>query len=88
MRTFVTSNGETLARFGARVEVMSVLLDVTLPHLTAAQRIGITKLFRHGIEETMSLMDDMPMPAEYRSTLLEQTNMFLAILNTHGASHS
>lgn len=88
LNTFVKSNGETLARFGARVAVMSVLLDVTLPNLTAAQRAEITKLFRHGIEDTMSLMDDVPLPAEYHSTLLEQTNAFLAILNTNDVSHS
>jgi hypothetical protein len=88
LNTFLTSNGDTLARFGARVAVMSVLLDVTLPKLTLAQCVEITKLFRDGIEDTLSLMDDIPVPGEYRSTLLEQTNLFLAILNASGEIHS
>lgn len=76
------SNGKAVSRFGAQVVVMRKFIDATFPLLTATQREEIAKAFRHGIEDTMSLMDDLPLPAEYHSTLLEQTNTLLNMLQT------
>ncbi|MFL9868512.1 hypothetical protein PQR37_37265 [Paraburkholderia nemoris] len=87
LKTLVTSNGNAVSRFGAQVVVMSKFIDATFPQLTAAQCAEITKLFRHGIEDTMSLMDDMPLPAEYHSTLLEQTNNLLNALHRKSRAH-
>lgn len=83
----VTSNGHAISRFGAQVVVMSKFLDATFPHLTATQCAEITKSFRHGIEDTMSLMDDIPLPAEYHSSLLEQTNNLLNALDRKSKAH-
>ncbi|RDJ97579.1 hypothetical protein [Paraburkholderia lacunae] len=77
MTELVTSNGKAVARFGAQVVVMSKFIDATFPRLTATQCEEIAKAFRDGIDDAMSLMDNITLPAEYRSTLLEQTNTLL-----------
>lgn len=82
LTTLVMSNGKAVSRFGAQVVVMKNFIDATIPHLTATQRAEIAKAFRQGIEDTMSLVDDIPLPAEYHSTLLEQTNTLLNVLQT------
>lgn len=81
MSEVVLSNTEAMARLGARDVVMSRFLDAALQHLTASQCTEITKLFRCGIEDAMSLMDDVALPAEYHATLLAQTNLLLARLS-------
>jgi hypothetical protein len=45
------------------------------------QRIEVTRSFRQGIEEAMSLMDDVPLPTEYHSTMLKLTNTIIAALD-------
>jgi hypothetical protein len=82
LTTLVMSNGKAVSRFGAQVMVMRNFIDVALPHLTTTQRAEIAKAFRQGIENAMSLMDDISLPADYHSTLLEQTNALLNVLQT------
>jgi hypothetical protein len=65
---------------GARAMVMGKFIDAVLPHLTTLQRAEVTRSFRQGIEEALSLMDDVALPAEYHSALLELTNAILATL--------
>jgi hypothetical protein len=36
--------------------------------------VAISRSFREGIEDAMALMDDVALPAEYHSALLEFTN--------------
>lgn len=74
------SNVDGVARLGARVVVMSKLLDAALPHLTPLQRVAVEQAFRDGIEEAMAYVDDIAMPEQYHSTLLELTNQFLVAL--------
>jgi hypothetical protein len=69
-----TANLKTAAVLGARAMVLSKLLEAVVPHLTTLQRAGVTPSFR-GIEEAMSMMDDVPLPAEYQSTLLEPSSL-------------
>lgn len=64
----------------ARAMVLATFLKAVLPHLTTLQRAEVTWSFRQGIEEAMSLMDDLALPAEYQSALLELTNAILASL--------
>jgi hypothetical protein len=71
------SNVDGVARIGARVVVMSKLLDAALPRLTPLQRVDVEQAFRDGIEEAMAYVDDMAMPQQYHSTLLELTNQYL-----------
>jgi hypothetical protein len=49
------------------------------------QRVEVTRSFRQGIEEAMSLMDDVALPAEYHSALLELTKVILAALGQESA---
>jgi hypothetical protein len=60
-------------------------LEAVLPHLTPLQRVEITRSFREGIEDALSLMDDVALPAEYHSALLELTNSILAALSREPA---
>jgi hypothetical protein len=69
-----------MGALGARAMVLGKFLEAVLPHLTTLQRIEITGAFRQGIEEAMSLMDDVALPAEYHSALLDLTNAILAAL--------
>lgn len=88
LTTLVASNSETISSFGAQIVVMGNFLDATFPHLTAAPQCAkITKSFRHEVERTMSLMDDVPLPAEYHSMLLAQTNALLNMLHARSAAH-
>lgn len=79
--TLVTSNGKAVSRVGAQVMVMRRFIDATPPQLTATQCAEMTRVFRHGTEDTTSLMDDRSLPAEYHSTLLEQIDDLLNALN-------
>jgi len=65
---------------GAQVMALGKFFDVTLPHLTTLQRGEIGRSFREGIEDAMSLMDDVALPADYHSALLTLTNAILAAL--------
>jgi uncharacterized protein YejL (UPF0352 family) len=73
-------NYKKIAVLGARTMVLGEFHAAVLPHLTAMQRVAISESFREAIEDTMALMDDVPLPAEYHSALLELTNAILAAL--------
>ncbi|WP_084534443.1 EAL domain-containing protein [Paraburkholderia dilworthii] len=81
MSKLVTVNTKTVSALGARAMVLGKFLDAALQHLTTLQRAAVAKSFGQGIEEAMSLMDDVPLPAEYHSALLELTNVILATLD-------
>jgi hypothetical protein len=74
-----TINTKAMSMLGARAMVQGKFLDATLPQLTALQRIEVTRSFRQGIEE--ALMDDVPLPTEYHSTMLKLTNTIIAALD-------
>ncbi|MFL9930662.1 hypothetical protein P0D88_15690 [Paraburkholderia sp. RL18-103-BIB-C] len=76
----MAANTKKMGALGARAMVLGKFLEAVLPHLTTLQRIEITGAFRQGIEEAMSLMDDVALPAEYHSALLDLTNAILAAL--------
>jgi hypothetical protein len=60
--------------------VLGKILEAVSPLLATLQRVEVTRSFRQGIEEAMSLMDDVALPAEYHSALLELTKVILAAL--------
>ncbi|MFM0350671.1 hypothetical protein [Paraburkholderia sp. RL17-347-BIC-D] len=78
--TLVDANRKKLGVLGARAMVLGAFLEAAMPHFTTSQRAEISRSFRRGIEEAMSLMDDLVLPAEYHSALLELTNAILATL--------
>lgn len=69
-----SANTKKVSVLGARAAVLSKFLEAALPHLRTSQRAGIARSFRQGIEEAMSLTDDVCLPAEYHSALLERLN--------------
>ncbi len=81
MNELVTANTKTTSLLGARTMVMGAFFDAVLPHLTAAQRVEVNRSFRCAIEDAMSKMDDLPLPGDYHSTLLQLTNAVLASLD-------
>jgi hypothetical protein len=80
MNSLVTINTKTMSLLGARSMVLGNFFDAVLPHLTTAQRVETSQSFRNSIEETMSQMDDVPLPVEYHSAMLQLTNAILATL--------
>lgn len=86
MRRLVTANTKTISILGARAMALGKFFDAVLPQLKNSQREDIARSFRAGIEDTMSRMDDVPLPAEYHSSLLQLTNSILAALDQKPAS--
>ncbi|MGF6533400.1 MULTISPECIES: hypothetical protein [Paraburkholderia] len=84
--SFAVSNSNAVSRIGARAMVLCRFFDATLPQLTAAQCDEITRIFRHGVNDTMSITDDVEMPSAYHTALLEQTNALLAALEEQGSA--
>lgn len=80
MSKLVKANTKIVSVLGAREIVLGKFYDAALPHLTAFQRIRVAASFRRGIEEAMSLSDDVALTAEYHSTLLQLTNAVLDAL--------
>lgn len=80
MSRLVAANTKTTSILGARAMVLGKFFDAVLPYLTKPQFVEITSSFRQCIDDTMSLMDDVPLTAEYHSSLLELTNAILAAL--------
>jgi hypothetical protein len=73
-------NSKKIAELGARAVVFSKFNDAVLPQLTTRQRAAISRSFREGIEDAMAAADDVALPAEYHSALLELTNAILTVL--------
>ena len=67
MTRVVTSNTTAISRLGAQAMVFGKLLDSALSRLTGSLRVEVTRSFRLGIEDALSMMDDLPLPAEYHS---------------------
>jgi len=88
MAGLVATNTKKISVLGARAMVWGKFQEAVLPHLTTLQRIEVTGSFRQGIEDVLSMMDDVPLPAEYHSALLELTNAILAALSQEPAKRS
>ncbi|MCP2091848.1 UNVERIFIED_ORG: hypothetical protein J2Y81_007954 [Paraburkholderia sediminicola] len=86
MTGLVTANAKITSMLGARAMVLGKFLEAALPHLTTLQHVEIARSFRRGVEDAMSLMDDVVLPAEYHSALLQLTNTILATLGQGSAT--
>jgi hypothetical protein len=80
MSRLVTANTKTASILGARSMVLGKFLDAALPLLTNSQRGEISQSFRQVIEDSASITDDMPLPADYHSAMFELTNAILSAL--------
>jgi hypothetical protein len=76
------SNASAVSRFGARLVVHCKFITAVLPHLSQEQCKQVIQVFRQGVEDAMALTDDVAMPAEYHTALLNETNLLLTALGT------
>ncbi|MFL9869643.1 hypothetical protein PQR67_36195 [Paraburkholderia fungorum] len=79
-KKLATQNTEAISVIGARAIVLTKFLDAVLPYLTPSQSAMISHSFRLGIDEVLSLMDELPVPSEYRATLEGMTESILKTL--------
>lgn len=77
----LAANTRAVSVLGARAIVLGKFLEAVLPHLTLLQRAEVALSFRIGIEDAMAMTDDVALPAEYHSTLLEVTNAILVAVS-------
>ncbi|KHK55810.1 hypothetical protein PI87_12425 [Ralstonia sp. A12] len=80
LRDALTLNTRAMSSFGGRLAVLYKFVDAALPQLSVAQRAEAAWSLRQGIEDVMSIADDIALPAEYHAALLEQTNVLLTAL--------
>ncbi len=59
MRGLITTNTRIMGELGARALVLGKFLEAALPCLTAVQRDEVRRSFRQGVEDVMSLMDEV-----------------------------
>ncbi|WP_236721045.1 hypothetical protein [Paraburkholderia phytofirmans] len=88
MSALIAKHTKAAAVLSARAMVLGKFLDATFLHLTQAQSAEIRKSFRAGVEDSMAMMDDVPLSADYHASLLELTNSILEALAQRGAGNS
>jgi hypothetical protein len=81
MAELLKENSRAVSALSARVMVFRKFFDASMPHFTTSQRAAITPDFRRCIEDLLSHMDDVAMPVEFQTSLLESTNSILAALD-------
>jgi hypothetical protein len=81
MTALVSAHGKAISRFGASVVVMTKFVEAVLPQLSTAQIERTIQSFRAQVGEAMAVADDVLLPGEYRTTLIEQANVLLARLD-------
>ena len=86
MSRLVTTNTKTMGMLSAQAIVLGQFFDAALPQLTILQRGEVTRSFRQGIEDVLSLTDDVALPADYHSALLQLTNSILVALGQESAA--
>lgn len=82
MTALVSAHGKAISRFGASVVVMTKFVEAVLPQLSSAQIESTILAFRALLGEAMTVADDVLLPGDYRTTLIEQANMLLARLGS------
>ncbi|CAG9266903.1 hypothetical protein [Paraburkholderia unamae] len=80
MTALVSAHGKAISRFGASVVVMTKFVEAVLPQLSTPQIERTIQAFRAQLGEAMAVADDVRLPGEYRTTLIEQANVLLARL--------
>ena len=81
----IASNAQAISRFGGRLAVLYKFTTAVLPQLDATQRIEVARRLRAGIEDAISLTEDIALPDEYHEALLAQTNVLLTALEAQSA---
>ncbi|WP_439891186.1 hypothetical protein ACS7SF_00450 [Ralstonia sp. 25C] len=81
----IASNMKSISRFGGRLAVLYKFTTAVLPQLDPAQRAEVAHRLREGVEDAMSLTDDIALPAEYHEALLAQVNVLLTALERPNA---
>ncbi|WP_426400812.1 hypothetical protein ACN9M1_27105 (plasmid) [Ralstonia sp. R-29] len=79
-KRMIASNAEAISRFGGRLAVLYKFTTAVMSQLDPVQRMEIAKRLRAGVDDVLSLTDDIALPNEYHNALLEQTNILLNAL--------
>lgn len=87
MSKFVTTNTKTVTLLGAQSMVLGKFFDAVLPQLTTTQRVETAEAFRQAIKEARLLMDELTLPVEYHTALLDLTNAILGTLDQESSRH-
>lgn len=82
----IASNAQAISRFGGRLAVLYKFTTAVLSQLDATQRIEVARRLRAGVEDAISLTEDIALPDEYHEALLAQTNVLLTALEAPRAS--
>jgi len=77
MSKLAAHNTLVSASVSARALVLGKFLEVAMSQLTAAQCRDITPAFKQGIEDIMTMMDDMALPQAFHSEFLSLTNTII-----------
>lgn len=72
--TLVSDTTTNISQAAATALVMQEFVDLTLPKLTQAQCAEIHVQLRQVLEDRMSLMDHMTLPANYHSVFLDKAS--------------
>lgn len=78
------AHADAVSYLGARTAVLSRFLDLTLPHLTAAQSQAIAGSLRLAMQDAMGATQAPDLSARHRATLREYTGAVLTLLDSRG----
>jgi hypothetical protein len=80
LKIAMSSSVLLVSNLGAKNLALGKLVDAVIPLLSPAQCSQATAIFREAIEDVMALMDDQLLPPDYHSTILNQTNACIGML--------
>jgi hypothetical protein len=86
MSKLTTHSTEISTTLGARALVLGAFAEAAIPALTNAQCNSVSEIFKRAIEDIMAMMDDVSLPGQFHSTLLDLTNSLLATLRQQQTS--
>ena len=76
------AHADAVSYLGARTTVLSRFLDLTLPHLTAAQCQVIAASLRLAMQDAIAALPAPDLSARHRATLSEYTGAVLKLLDS------
>ncbi len=85
LSNLVNVRTKTMGVLAARALVLGKFFDGVMPHLTLSQRSKVSEAFRDGMEDVASMMEGVPLPAEYYSAMRELKDTIFASLKLESA---
>ncbi len=82
------AHADAVSFLGARIAVLSRFLDLTLPHLTAAQSQAIAASLRLAMQEAIAATQAPDLSARHRATLRDYAGAVLKLLDSRDSEMS